>query len=49
MGVFAQGLAHLDYISSLPEDVQEEINEHEDEFHNDVELHNFVENLMRRA
>ena len=49
VGVFAQGLAHLDYLSSLPEDVQEEVNFHEDEFHNEAELHDFVENLMRRA
>ena len=36
-------------ISQLPEDIQEQINAHAEEFRTEEDIHQFVENLARRA
>lgn len=36
-------------ISQLPEDIQEQINAHAEEFRTEKDIHQFVENLARRA
>jgi hypothetical protein len=38
-----------DYLSSLPDEVQQEINQHKGNFHSAEELHQFAENLMKRS
>lgn len=34
---------------SLPEEVQEQVNAHADEFHSEEEMHRYIRNLMRKA
>ncbi len=48
-GILGTGETMDDYFSSLPEEVQQEINQHEGEFHSAEELHEFAENLMKRS
>ena len=38
-----------DYYSTLPEEVQESIDEHENEFHSFDEMKAFAEDLMKRS
>lgn len=38
-----------DFFSSLPEEVQEEINEHQDEFQSEEEMREYAHTLMKRS
>ena len=38
-----------DYLSSLPDEVQQEINQHKADLHSAEELHQFAENLIKRS
>ena len=49
LGIFAQRMAEFDDLSALPEEVQEEINQHEDESHDSADIRRFAEDLMRRS
>jgi hypothetical protein len=37
-----------DYFSSLPEEIQEHINTHEDEIYSEDDLHEYAEMLMKK-
>ena len=37
-----------DYFSSLPEEIQEHINAHEDEIYSEDDLHEYAEMLMKK-
>lgn len=38
-----------DYLSSLPEEVQEEINKHENQIHSEEDLREYAEYLMKKS
>lgn len=40
---------HRDDFFSLPEEVQEQVNAHADEFHSEEEMRRYIRNLMRKA
>ena len=47
---FVRGFLYYDdYFNSLPEEVQEQVNAHADEFRTQDEMRAFVDNLMWRA
>lgn len=40
---------HRDDFFSLPEEVQEQVNAHAEEFHSEEEMRRYIRNLMRKA
>ncbi len=38
-----------DYLSSLPDEIQQEINQHKENFYSAEELHQFAEDLMKKS
>ena len=42
-------MAEFDDLTALPEEIQEEINQHEDEFHNSADIRRFAEDQIRRS
>ena len=44
-----QNSAYRDFFYSLPEEVQEQVNAHQDEFHSFEDMRRYVEELTRRA
>lgn len=47
--ILGQNDADSDFFYALPEEVQEEVNAHADEFHNGEDMRRFVEELSRRS
>ena len=46
---FFLGAGYRDYFSSLPEEVQEESNLHEDRIHSEEDLREYAEHLMQTS
>lgn len=45
----AEAVQYRDYFYSLPEDVQEQVNAHADEFHSVEEMQRFVDMLDKKS